>query len=81
MIVPLRMYSTSWCYDCLCAREFLRERQFPFDEVNIDEHPEAEAFVVRANSGKRKVPTFEVGGRVFHCSPFDAGKMIRELGL
>jgi len=81
MAAPLRMYATSWCPDCRRAREFLRERQLPFEEIDIDAHPEAAEFVRRANSGKRKVPTFDVGGRIFPCSPFDGRKLAQELGL
>jgi len=76
----LRMYATSWCPDCRRARQFLRERHLSFEEIDIDAHPEAAEFVQRVNSGKRKVPTFELDGRVFHCSPYDAQKLARELG-
>lgn len=79
MTLPIRMYSTSWCPDCRRAREFLRRRQLPFEEIDIEAHPDAAEFVRRANNGKRKVPTFELDGRVFHCSPYDAEKLEREL--
>lgn len=79
MPVPIRMYSTSWCPDCRRAREFLRQRQLPFEEIDIEAHPDAAEFVQQANNGKRKVPTFELDGRVFHCSPYDATKLEREL--
>jgi glutaredoxin len=52
-----------------------------FEEIDIEAHPEAEEFVKRANSGKRKVPTFDVRGRIFHCSPFDTEKLAQELGV
>jgi mycoredoxin len=81
MNVPIRMYTASWCTDCRRAKEFLRERRLPFDEIDIEKQPQAAEFVQRANSGKRKVPTFDVGGRVFHCSPYDAKKLARELGV
>ena len=81
MNTPIRMYCTSWCPDCRRAREFLREHQLPFEEIDIDAHPEAAKFVQSVNRGKRKVPTFDVGGRVFSCSPFDAKKLARELGV
>ena len=77
----IRMYATSWCYDCRRARQFLSVRNLPFEEIDIEEHPDAEEFVKRANNGKRKVPTFDVNGRIFHCSPFNAEKLARELGL
>jgi mycoredoxin len=77
----IRMYATSWCYDCRRARQFLSVRNLPFEEIDIETNPEAEEFVMRANSGKRKVPTFDVNGRIFHCSPFNAETLARELGL
>ena len=43
----------------------------PFREVDVDEDPDAEDLVLRVNDGRRKIPTFEVGGRYFPCSPFD----------
>jgi mycoredoxin len=81
MNTPIRMYCTSWCPDSRRAKEFLHEHQLLFEEIDIEAHPEAAEFVKRVNNGKRKVPTFDVGGRVFSCSPFDAKKLARELGV
>jgi len=81
MSTAIRMYTTSWCSDCRRARQFLRVRQMPFEEIDIEEHPEAAEFVERSNNGRRKVPTFDVSGRVFHCSPFDGEKLAREFGV
>jgi glutaredoxin len=53
----------------------------PFEEIDIESDPEAEEFVKRANEGKSKVPTFDVGGRIFHCSPYDAEKLAQEFGV
>lgn len=75
------MYTTSWCPDCYRAKRFLSERGVPFDEINIEQTSGAVEFVMSANHGKRRVPTFEVGGRTFHCSPYDPHKLMRELGL
>jgi mycoredoxin len=81
MNAPIRIYTTAWCPDCRQAKKFLRAHDLAFEEIDIDDHPEAVDFVRRANDGKRRVPTFDVGGRVFHCSPFNAQKLTRELGL
>jgi glutaredoxin len=75
------LYGTSWCPDCRRAKLFLRERNVPFREVNVDEDPDAEDLVVRVNDGLRKVPTFEVDGRYFSCSPFDPHKLSTELNI
>jgi glutaredoxin len=78
---PITMYSTAWCPDCRRAKTFLKERGVEFREVNIEEDPGAEEIVIKANDGKRKVPTLEVGGRYFACSPFDAEQLAEELNI
>jgi hypothetical protein len=35
--------------------------------------------VIRANNGRRKVPTLKVGERYFACSPFNAQHLADEL--
>lgn len=77
----IKMYTTTWCPDCRAAKNFLRERDVPFEEFDIEEEEGAEEIVIRANAGKRKVPTFEVEGRYFACSPFDPELPSEELGV
>jgi mycoredoxin len=77
----LTMYSTNWCPDCWRAKSFLRARGVAFREVNIEEDPSGEEIVIKANNGKRTVPTLEVGGRYFACSPFDAEQLAEELDI
>jgi len=77
----IRMYTTQWCPDCVRAKGFLNQRQISFEEISIEKTPGAADFVIRANGGKRRVPTLEVDGRTFHCSPYDPGKLARELGI
>jgi mycoredoxin len=77
----LIIYSTGWCPDCRRAKNFLKERGVEFREVNIEEDPEAEQLVLRANHGKRKVPTLRIGEHYFACSPFNAHKLAEELKI
>ena len=77
----IRIYTTSWCGDCRQARRFLKEHNLPYEETDIESDLRAAKFVKQANNGKRKVPTFDVDGRIFSCSPFDAENLKRELGL
>ena len=77
----LTVYSTTWCCDCRRVKQFLRERQVSFREVNIDESPDAEKLVLRVNNGRRKVPTIETEGRFFACSPFDPYLLVNELKI
>jgi mycoredoxin len=76
-----KMYTTSWCPDCRYAKKFLQARGITIEEINVDEEPEAEELLLRVNGGRRKVPTFEVGGRFFACSPFDPEQLAAEFAV
>jgi len=77
----IHMYTTTWCGDCRAAKAFLKTHGVAFEEINIEKVEGAATRVQAANAGKCKVPTFEVDGRYFHCSPFDPVKLRRELQL
>ena len=77
----ITMYTTTFCPDCRRAKSFLKERGVAFREINIEDDESAEEIVLRANRGKRKVPTFAVGDRYFACSPFSAIQLANELGV
>jgi mycoredoxin len=77
----IRLYTTTWCPDCHRAKQFLRERGIAYDEINVDEAPEAEELILRVNGGLRKVPTIEVDERYFACSPFDPEQLAAELRI
>ncbi|MGC2527687.1 MAG: glutaredoxin family protein [Candidatus Acidiferrum sp.] len=75
------LYTAAWCPDCRRAKSFLKERGIEFREVHIEGNPSAEEIVVKANDGKRKVPTLEMGGRYFACSPFDPEQLAEDLNI
>ncbi len=77
----IKVYLTAWCPDCWRAKKFLAKHGLEFDTVDIDESPDAEEVVLRVNDGRRRVPTFEVDGRFFACSPFDADLLAEELEI
>jgi len=78
---PIIIYTSTWCPDCRRTKSFLKARGVPYREINIEEDESAEEIVMRANDGKRKVPTLEAGGRYFACSPFDPAQLAEELGI
>jgi thioredoxin reductase (NADPH) len=77
----IKLFFTSWCWDCRRAKKFLKENGLEYEGIDIDESPDAEEVVLRVNDGRRKVPTFEVDGRYFACSPFNSGLLAEELKL
>jgi mycoredoxin len=78
---PITVYSTSWCPDCRRAKSFLKQHGIAFEEVNIEVDPKAEDIVLRANEGRRRVPTVKVGERFFACSPFNPQQLADELDI
>ena len=77
----LKMYTTSLCGDCRAAKRFLSEKGIRFEEINIEHVDGAAEIVMRANQGRRSVPTLDIDGRFLSCSPFDRRKLSEALGL
>ena len=77
----IRVYTTRWCADCSRAKQFLKERGVQYEEIDVDEDPDAEELILRVNEGRRKIPTIEVAGRYFACSPFDPEQLAEELKI
>lgn len=75
------VYTSTHCGDCRRAKLFLQERGVAFREVNVDEDPDAEDLVLRVNDGRRRVPTIQVDGRYFACSPFNPYQLAEELKI
>ena len=77
----IRIYTTGWCPGCRQAKRFLEEHRLTYEEIDIESTAGTAKFVRSANNGKRKVPTFDVDGHIFSCSPFSAQSLKQELGL
>lgn len=61
MTLPLTLYGASDCDDTERTRRHLRALGVPFREVNIDNNPDAERFVIFINNGFRSTPTLVMG--------------------
>ncbi|MCD9154743.1 mycoredoxin [Aeromicrobium duanguangcaii] len=51
------MYSTPWCGYCHRLKSQLKREGITFDEVDIEQQPEAAQIVEKANGGNQTVPT------------------------
>ena len=51
------MYTTPWCGYCQRLKGQLGRENITFDEVDIEQVPEAAATVEKANGGNQTVPT------------------------
>ncbi|WP_156252391.1 mycoredoxin [Pseudactinotalea terrae] len=53
----ITMYSTTWCGYCQRLKSQLSGAGIEYSEVNIEQHPDAAAFVESVNDGNQTVPT------------------------
>jgi mycoredoxin len=72
---PVKVYSTGWCPECRVAKMALDKQGIPYQEINIEEHPEAADYVMSINGGKRSVPTLEYNGVAASLSGFSMPKL------
>jgi len=79
MAKKIVVYTTPWCRDCKAAKRFLGERGIAYEEVDIEQHPEAAGIVMRLNDGMRKVPTLDVEGTIVSGDDFNAARFEKDL--
>jgi mycoredoxin len=79
MTARIVIYTTPWCGDCETAKRFLEKRRIPYEEVDIEQRPEAAELVMRLNDGMRKVPTIDVEGIIVSGDKFDAARFEKDL--
>lgn len=69
----LTMYTTTYCGYCVRLKHGLERAGIEFDEVNIEDDPTAEEFVLSVNGGMATVPTLVLGnGDVMSNPPLPA---------
>ena len=66
----VQVYSTAWCRDCRAVKQFLKENDIPFSEIDIDANPAASAEVF-SHVGKRAIPQLVIDGEWFQ--PYKPG--------
>jgi len=79
MAKKIVIYTTSWCRDCKAAKRFLGERGVAYEEVDIEQRPEAAEVVKKLNDGMRKVPTLDVEGTIVSGDDFNAARFEKDL--
>lgn len=53
----LTMYTTPWCGYCQRLKAQLTREEIAFEEIDIEQHPDAADFVMSVNGGNQTVPT------------------------
>ena len=53
----IRVYGTTWCPDCVRAKQVLEKHKVPFVWIDINQDADARVYVEKINHGNRSVPT------------------------
>jgi len=53
----IQVYGTTWCPDCVRAKQVLVRHSVPYEWIDISDNAEARAYVEKVNRGNRSVPT------------------------
>ena len=76
----IKVYSTVWCPDCKRAKKFFGEQRIPYLNIDIEQDPEAMAFVEQVNHGKHIIPTIVFPDGDIMVEPSN-GQLAAKLGL
>jgi len=72
-------YTTTWCPDCRAAKKFLTGKGISFEEVDIEQSPEAAEIVMGLNKGMKIVPTLDIEGSIVLGDKFNPEKFEEDL--
>jgi thioredoxin reductase (NADPH) len=76
----ITLYGTGWCQDCKRSKQFFGEQRVPYHYVDIDNDPEAVAFVEKTNNGFRSIPTIVFPDGTVLVEPSNA-QLAEKLGM
>lgn len=74
----VKVYSTSTCPYCVRAKQFLKENNIPFEDIDVAINEAAAAEMVRA-SGQMGVPVLDIEGEII--VGFDKERIKQALGI
>jgi len=74
----IRIFSTPSCPYCVTLKEFLKERHFEFENINVAENAKAREEMIQ-KSGQMGVPVIEINGEII--IGFDKRKIQDLLGI
>jgi thioredoxin reductase (NADPH) len=74
------VYGTVWCPDCKRAKKFFGEQRIPYVNIDIEQDPQAMAYVEKVNNGMRIIPTILFPDGSILTEPSNAD-LAKKLGL
>ncbi len=76
----MTVYGAPWCPHCKRVKKFLAAHRVPYDNVDIDEHPEAIERLKELQGGGQIIPTVVYADGTHEVNPSDEA-LARRIGL
>ena len=73
--MKVKVYSTPSCHRCIKIKEFLKERNIEFEEVNAAGNQELIEYIIE-KTGQRGVPVVEIDGDMVVGLDFEKMKIL-----
>lgn len=77
-MAKIRIFSTPFCPYCVTLKEFLKEKNIEFEDINVAEDAQAREEMIQKSS-QMGVPVVEIDGQII--IGFDREKISQLLGL
>ncbi len=74
----VKVYTTPTCVYCITVKNFLKEKNVEFKEVDVSQDKEAADEMIK-KTGQMGVPVIEIDGQMI--IGFDRDKIIKALGI
>ena len=65
----ITVYGADWCEDTQETRQHLDALGVAYHYINVEQDPQAQAWVKQQNHGKQKTPTVDFGGKKILVEP------------
>ena len=78
MANQVKVYSTPTCPYCIRAKQFLKENNIEFEDIDVSTNQEAAQEIIQ-KSGQMGVPVLDINGEI--VVGFDQDKITQLLGL
>ncbi|MEX2536481.1 MAG: glutaredoxin domain-containing protein [Trueperaceae bacterium] len=73
--MQIKVYTTRWCGDCQITKKYLAKFDIPYQEIDIENDPQAAEYVMQVNNGRRSVPTLVYNEEATSLSHFSRAKL------
>jgi len=74
----VKVYTTPSCPYCFTLKEFLKERNVTFEDIDVSQNEKARDYIIK-KTGKIEVPVIEIDGEVI--AGFDKEKIVKLLNI